>query len=66
MVRADAKAARGIAKRNLGRLDEAEDDLRGAIRFAEELGDRQLPAWTWRNLARIAALTELRSSSGGE
>jgi class 3 adenylate cyclase/tetratricopeptide (TPR) repeat protein len=53
---ADAKAARGIAKRNLGRLDEAEEDLRGAIRIAEELGDRQLPAWTWRNLARVAEL----------
>lgn len=53
---ADAKAARGIAKRNLGRLDEAEEDLRSAIRIAEELGDRQLPAWTWRNLARVAEL----------
>ena len=53
---ADARAARGIAKRNLGHLDEAEEDLRGAIRIAEELGDRQLPAWTWRNLARVAEL----------
>ena len=53
---ADARAARGIAKRNLGRLDEAEEDLRGAIRIAEELGDRQLPSWTWRNLARVAEL----------
>ena len=53
---ADARAARGIAKRNLGRLDEAEEDLRFAIRVAEELGDRQLPAWTWRNLAQVAEL----------
>ena len=53
---ADARAARGIAKRNLGRLDEAEEDLRAAIRIAEELGDRQLPPWTWRNLARVAEL----------
>ena len=53
---ADARAARGIAKRNLGRLDEAEEDLRYAIRIAEELGDRQLPAWTWRNLAKVAEL----------
>ena len=53
---ADARAARGIAKRSLGRLDEAEEDLRAAIRMAEELGDRQLPAWTWRNLARVAEL----------
>ena len=53
---ADARAARGIAKRELGRLDEAEEDLRFAIRMAEELGDRQLPGWTWRNLARVAEL----------
>jgi class 3 adenylate cyclase/tetratricopeptide (TPR) repeat protein len=51
---ADARAARGIAKRELGRLDEAEDDLRYAIRIAEELGDRQLPGWTWRALAKVA------------
>jgi tetratricopeptide (TPR) repeat protein len=53
---ADARAARGIAKRNLGRLDEAEEDLRYAIRIAEELGDRQLPGWTWRALAKVAEL----------
>ena len=53
---ADARAARGIAKRNVGRLDEAEEDLRFAIRIAEDLGDRQLPAWTWRNLAKVAEL----------
>jgi tetratricopeptide (TPR) repeat protein len=57
---ADARAARGIAKRELGRLDEAEEDLRYAIRIAEELGDRQLPGWTWRALARVA---ELRGDS---
>src|SRR5919108_2861271 len=53
---ADATAARGITKRELGRLDEAEADLRFAIRIAEELGDRQLPPWTWRNLAQVAEL----------
>ena len=53
---ADARAARGIAKRNLARLDEAEEDLLAAIRIAEELGDRQLPPWTWRNLAKVAEL----------
>ncbi len=53
---ADARAARGIAYRNLGRLDQAEDDLRFAIRTAEEMGDRQLPPWTWRNLAKVAEL----------
>src|SRR6266704_1693617 len=53
---AGARAARGICKRELGRLDEAEDDLRFAIRIAEELGDRQLPGWTWRALARVSEL----------
>jgi LuxR family maltose regulon positive regulatory protein len=53
---ADARAARGIAKRELGRLDEAEDDLRHAIRIADELGDRQLPGWTWRAMARMSEL----------
>ena len=53
---ADARAARGIAKRELGRLDEAEADLRYAIRNAEELGDKQLPGWTWRALAKVAEL----------
>jgi class 3 adenylate cyclase/tetratricopeptide (TPR) repeat protein len=53
---ADARAARGIAKRDLGRLDEAEEDLRYTIRIAEELGDRQLPGWTWRALAKVAEL----------
>lgn len=53
---ADATAARGIAKRDMGRLDEAEEDLGYAIRVAEELGDRQLPVWTWRALARVSDL----------
>jgi tetratricopeptide (TPR) repeat protein len=53
---ADATAARGIAKRELGRLDEAEEDLQYAVRVAGELGDRQLPSWTWRALARISEL----------
>jgi tetratricopeptide (TPR) repeat protein len=53
---ADARAARGIAMRELERLDEAEADLRYAIRVAEELGDRQLPGWTWRALAKVAEL----------
>ncbi|HKC18721.1 MAG TPA: tetratricopeptide repeat protein, partial [Candidatus Dormibacteraeota bacterium] len=58
---ADATAARGIARRELGRLDEAEEDLQFAVRVAGELGDRQLPAWTWRALARIS---ELRGDLG--
>jgi tetratricopeptide (TPR) repeat protein len=51
---ADAQAARGIAKQELGLLDEAEDDLRQAIRLSEELGERQLSGWTWRALAHVA------------
>ena len=57
---ADATAARGIARRELGRLDEAEADLQFAIRVAEELGDLQMPSWTWRALARVS---ELRGDS---
>ena len=39
-----------------GLLDEAEADLKAAIQLAEEIGDRQLPVWTWRALARVADL----------
>lgn len=60
---ADARAARGIAKRELGRLDEAEEDLRYTIRIAEELGDRQLPGWTWRALAMVAELRGDKSAA---
>jgi class 3 adenylate cyclase/tetratricopeptide (TPR) repeat protein len=51
---ADARAERGTAYRKLGRLDEAEDDLRYAIRASEELGERQLAGWTWRAYALVA------------
>ena len=51
---ADARAARGIAKFQLGTLDSAEEDLRYAIKVAEELGDRQIPGWAWRALARVS------------
>ena len=51
---ADATAERGISNRELGRLDEAEEDLRQAVRISEELGERQLAGWTWRALARVA------------
>ena len=53
---ADARAERGISKRELGRLDEAEEDLRYAIRASEELGERQLAGWVWRAFARVADL----------
>jgi len=51
---ADATAERGIAKRELGRLDEAEEALFKAIRISKELGERQLAGWTWRALARVS------------
>ena len=50
----DALAERGIAQRELGRLDEAERDLRRAIAISEELGERQLAGWTWRALAHVS------------
>jgi tetratricopeptide (TPR) repeat protein len=53
---ADARAERGISKRELGRFDEAEEDLRFAIHASEELGERQLAGWTWRAFARVAEL----------
>ncbi len=53
---ADAMAERGIVKRELGRLDEAEADLRHAVRISDELGERQLAGWTWKALARVAEL----------
>ena len=51
---ADAIAERGITKRDMGLLDEAEEDLQQAIRLSEELGERQLASWTWRALARVS------------
>jgi tetratricopeptide (TPR) repeat protein len=51
---ADARIGRGIAKRGLGQLDEAEKDLQAALRIAEDLGDRLLPGRIWRSLARVA------------
>ena len=50
----DALAERGISQRELGRLDEAEQDLRQAIAISEELGERQLAGWTWRALAHVS------------
>jgi class 3 adenylate cyclase/tetratricopeptide (TPR) repeat protein len=51
---ADAKAERGIARRELGLLDEAEEDLRSALKMSQELGERQLAGWAWRAFARLA------------
>ena len=50
----DALAERGISQRELGKLDEAERDLRHAISISEELGERQLAGWTWRALAHVS------------
>jgi tetratricopeptide (TPR) repeat protein len=51
---ADALAERGVTQREMGLLDEAEEDLTRAIRLSEELGERQLAGWTWRALARVS------------
>jgi class 3 adenylate cyclase/tetratricopeptide (TPR) repeat protein len=51
---ADALAERGIARRELGVLDDAEEDLRSAIRISEELGERQVASWAWRAFAQVA------------
>jgi class 3 adenylate cyclase/tetratricopeptide (TPR) repeat protein len=51
---ADATGERGVTKREMGMLDEAEEDLQLAIRMSEELGERQLASWTWRALARVS------------
>ena len=51
---ADARAERGIARREMGQLDDAEDDLHYAIRMSQELGEHQLAGWAWRAFARLA------------
>ena len=51
---ADALAERGVTRREMGLLDEAEEDLTRAIRLSEELGERQLAGWAWRALARVS------------
>jgi tetratricopeptide (TPR) repeat protein len=51
---ADALSERGVAYRELGRLDEAEADLQVSVRISEELGERSLLPWTWRALAKVA------------
>jgi class 3 adenylate cyclase/tetratricopeptide (TPR) repeat protein len=51
---ADATGERGDARRGLGQLDAAEDDLKRALRISEELGELQLRSWLWRSLARVS------------
>jgi hypothetical protein len=60
---ADALAERGIAYRDLGLLDEGEEDLRAAIRISTELGEQQIAGWGGRALDR---LTQLRAEGAGE
>jgi class 3 adenylate cyclase/tetratricopeptide (TPR) repeat protein len=50
----DALAERGVSKRELGMLDEAEQDMLAAIRISEELGERQLASWVWKALSKIS------------
>ena len=51
---ADAMAERGVTKREMGLLDEAEEDLQRAFRLSQELGERQFAGWMWRSLARVS------------
>jgi hypothetical protein len=60
---ADALAARGISHRDLGRLDEGEEDLKSAIRISNELGEQQIAGWGGRALDRVA---ELRAENANE
>ena len=50
---ADAHYARGRAYEGLERLEEAENDLRLAVRLSEELGARALAGWTSGALRRV-------------
>ena len=60
---ADALAERGICYRDLGRLDEGEEDLKSALRISGELGEQQIAGWSGRALDRLA---QLRSESADE
>ena len=60
---ADALYARGSAYEDMDRLDEAEADLRSAVRLGEELGARALTRWTTRALMRIRARREERQEA---
>jgi hypothetical protein len=53
---ADALAERGICYRDLGRLDEGEEDLKSAIRISGELGEQQIAGWGGRALDRLAQI----------
>jgi tetratricopeptide (TPR) repeat protein len=51
---ADALGERGEVSRELGLLDQAEEDLQKAIRISGELGERQMGGWMWRALADVS------------
>ena len=60
---ADALAERGISYRDLGRLDEGEEDLRNALRISGQLGEQQIAGWSGRALDRLA---QIRAESADE
>jgi class 3 adenylate cyclase/tetratricopeptide (TPR) repeat protein len=51
---ADALRSRGVALREMDRLEEAEADLTKALRVLEQLGETSLTRWTWQALARVS------------
>ena len=51
--RASAQGDRGNIARLLGRLDEADADLREALGICREIKERMLAAWTSSELARV-------------
>jgi tetratricopeptide (TPR) repeat protein len=53
---ADALAERGICYRDLGHLDEGEEDLKSALRISGELGEQQIAGWSGRALDRLAQI----------
>jgi class 3 adenylate cyclase len=54
---ASALGDRGQIRRLLGRLDEAEPDLREAFRLCRDLNERALVSWTASELSRVLVAT---------
>ncbi len=51
-----ATMAKGLARRERGHLDEAEELFRAALRIAEEQGDPEVASWTRSNQALMLAI----------